>query len=214
MHRALDFLSLSKRSHRIDDEIYKEFRAAFPTLNIQALDEDQLKSDKSKKKWRPFCMAFEQKHSVRSAPLSRVLSRIAAQDFNMATLLRLHAHKDYDPNNVCIGIPLGVRSLFISCATGRSQCRASSSSRWRSRAIVKGRMSAFSASTRLSWRSRKQLKAKRTAKRTTPQRQLQLLQVLQMRTRRTKLELQHLLDPLLTMHRARLLTSLRLRNLD
>lgn len=39
---------------RADNEVYAAFRAAFPDMNIENIDEDEMKSEKGKAKWRAF----------------------------------------------------------------------------------------------------------------------------------------------------------------
>nr|XP_060643433.1 protein PBDC1 [Anolis sagrei ordinatus] len=73
------FLNLTKT----DDLIYSEFRKAFPDLKIDLLDEEDLKSDPAKEKWRPFCMQFDG----------------VVEDFNYGTLLRLDCNKEYTEEN-------------------------------------------------------------------------------------------------------------------
>ncbi|XP_036385645.1 protein PBDC1 [Megalops cyprinoides] len=73
------FLKLTK----VDDKIYSTFREEFGDLNIQVLDPEELKSDKAKEKWRPFCNKFEG----------------IVEDFNYGTLLRLDCQKDYTEEN-------------------------------------------------------------------------------------------------------------------
>ncbi|XP_066570587.1 protein PBDC1 isoform X2 [Amia ocellicauda] len=73
------FLKLTK----VDDMIFTEFRKTFSDLNIQVLNPDDLKSEESKEKWRPFCNQFDG----------------IVEDFNYGTLLRLDCQKDYTEEN-------------------------------------------------------------------------------------------------------------------
>ncbi|XP_068609189.1 protein PBDC1 [Brachionichthys hirsutus] len=73
------FLKLTK----MDDEIYESFRGLFKDLDIKLLREDDLKSDKAKEVWRPFCNQFEG----------------VTEDFNYGTLLRLDCEKEYSEKN-------------------------------------------------------------------------------------------------------------------
>ncbi|XP_062817271.1 protein PBDC1 isoform X2 [Anolis carolinensis] len=73
------FLNLTKT----DDLIFSEFRKAFPDLKINLLDEEDLKSEPAKEKWRPFCMQFDG----------------VVEDFNYGTLLRLDCSKEYTEEN-------------------------------------------------------------------------------------------------------------------
>lgn len=71
---------------RKDDFIYKRFRESFPDLEISRLKEDDLKSDESKAKWRPFCEEFKDE----------------VEDYNFASLLRIDSSKDYSDENTLV----------------------------------------------------------------------------------------------------------------
>lgn len=43
----------------MDDEIYRDFRQTFGSLRVDVIDEDKLKNDKSKARWRELCMRYE-----------------------------------------------------------------------------------------------------------------------------------------------------------
>ena len=73
--------------NRIDEELYQGFRELFPEMNVEVIDEDHMKSPAEKEKWRPFLMSFEKR----------------LEQFNFATLLRLNAKLEYDPDNTIIG---------------------------------------------------------------------------------------------------------------
>ncbi|XP_058473524.1 protein PBDC1 [Solea solea] len=73
------FLKLTK----VDDKIYSSFREIFKELDIKVLNQDDLKSNEAKERWRPFCNQFEG----------------VVQDFNYGTLLRLDCEKDYTEEN-------------------------------------------------------------------------------------------------------------------
>lgn len=73
------FLKLTKQ----DDQIYSSFRETFKDLDVKLLKTDDLKSDKAKEVWRPFCNQFEN----------------IVEDFNYGTLLRLDCTKDYTEEN-------------------------------------------------------------------------------------------------------------------
>jgi hypothetical protein len=74
--------------NRLDDELYNDFRKTFPTFKVDNIDEKKFKDEKSKKKWRPFCMRYENSDVV---------------DYNFATLLRLHCRRDYSSDNSVVG---------------------------------------------------------------------------------------------------------------
>ncbi|KAJ3299989.1 hypothetical protein HK104_005482 [Borealophlyctis nickersoniae] len=71
------------RLTKLDDELYDDFRANWPDMNVAELDENEFKTESSKAKWRDFIMKYEKK----------------VQDYNFGTLLRLHAAHDYAEDN-------------------------------------------------------------------------------------------------------------------
>uniref|UniRef100_A0AAX7TXZ5 Polysaccharide biosynthesis domain-containing protein n=1 Tax=Astatotilapia calliptera TaxID=8154 RepID=A0AAX7TXZ5_ASTCA len=77
------FLKLTK----MDDKIYSSFRETFKDLDVKLLNADDLKSEKAKETWRPFCNQFEG----------------LVEDFNYGTLLRLDCEKDYTEENTIFG---------------------------------------------------------------------------------------------------------------
>ncbi|KAK2964452.1 putative Protein PBDC1 like protein [Blattamonas nauphoetae] len=82
--KAMDPAKL--RLSPIDDKIYKRFREAFPDLNVEIINENELTSKEGKEKWRPFLMEFEK----------------SFDDWDMGTLLRINSHKDADQENTMI----------------------------------------------------------------------------------------------------------------
>lgn len=66
-----------------DDNIYKLFREVFPDLKVDVIVEDELKSDESKQKWRPFCEQFKG----------------IVEDYSFGTLIRSNCKKDYSEEN-------------------------------------------------------------------------------------------------------------------
>ncbi|XP_078421524.1 protein PBDC1 isoform X1 [Cetorhinus maximus] len=73
------FLKLTRE----DDLIYDEFRKQFRDMKVDILDQEELKSEAAKLRWRPFCLQFE----------------ALVEDFNYGTLLRLDCSKDYVEEN-------------------------------------------------------------------------------------------------------------------
>ncbi|KAI9137873.1 UPF0368 protein Cxorf26-like protein [Paraphysoderma sedebokerense] len=71
------------RLTKIDDEIYSEFKEAFPNLRIDKVEIEDFKSEKSKAAWREFIMKFEKK----------------VADYNFGTLLRMDCRGDYTDDN-------------------------------------------------------------------------------------------------------------------
>nr|CAG4644424.1 EOG090X0HAI [Lepidurus arcticus] len=70
----------------VDDQIYAEFRVLFPSLNVAHLNEEELKNEKAKAEWRPFCNNYKD----------------VVEDFSFATLLRLKADDEYSSENSVI----------------------------------------------------------------------------------------------------------------
>lgn len=70
----------------LDDIIYKVFREDFPNLKVNIIDENELKSEKGKAKWRPFCEKFKK----------------CVEDYSFGTLLRSDASKDYTETNTIL----------------------------------------------------------------------------------------------------------------
>jgi len=70
----------------IDDDIYLDFRDTFPDMKVNVFSEDEMKSEESKLKWRPFMLRYEKR----------------LDDFNILTLLRIDCEKDYTEDNSCV----------------------------------------------------------------------------------------------------------------
>ncbi|XP_043601297.1 protein PBDC1 [Bombus pyrosoma] len=66
-----------------DEQIYKTFRDAFPDLEVDKINEDELKSSEGKMKWRPFCEQFKG----------------LVEDYSFGTLLRADCEGDYSEEN-------------------------------------------------------------------------------------------------------------------
>ncbi|CAB0012665.1 unnamed protein product [Nesidiocoris tenuis] len=66
-----------------DDLIYTKFREMFPDLDVQSINEDEMKSDQGKAKWRPFCEQFKE----------------VVEDYSFGTLLRADVTMDYSEKN-------------------------------------------------------------------------------------------------------------------
>ncbi|CAJ0651722.1 7447_t:CDS:2 [Entrophospora sp. SA101] len=71
------------RLTRLDDEIYEDFMNSFTDIDIETIDEDLMKSDEGKKKWREWIMKYDTK----------------VKDYNFGTLLRKSAKRGYDEDN-------------------------------------------------------------------------------------------------------------------
>lgn len=74
------------RLTKIDDDIYKHFREAFPELKVGIVTHDQLKSDEAKETWRNFCETYKEQ----------------VADYNYGTLIRLDSEKEYSEANSII----------------------------------------------------------------------------------------------------------------
>lgn len=70
------------RLTKIDDEIYQSFRAKFPNLKIEIINEDQLKSAASKSLWRDWLMQYKERDEIK--------------DFHFGTLMRADCRKGYE----------------------------------------------------------------------------------------------------------------------
>ncbi|CAJ0586394.1 unnamed protein product, partial [Mesorhabditis spiculigera] len=88
------------RLHREHDEVYQAFRAGWPDLDVQAITEDDLKSEDAKNRWREFCDKFKE-----------------VDDFNLGTLLRKDAGQAYTENN-CIIAP---KIIFLAIEGARNR---------------------------------------------------------------------------------------------
>ncbi|XP_042333087.1 protein PBDC1 [Sceloporus undulatus] len=96
------FLKLTKA----DDRIYAEFRKAFQELRVDLLDQEELKSEPAKEKWRPFCLQFEGQ----------------VEDFNYGTLLRLDCSKEYTEENTIFATR--IQFFAIEIARNREGCNS------------------------------------------------------------------------------------------
>ncbi|KAL4067396.1 hypothetical protein V8B97DRAFT_2024974 [Scleroderma yunnanense] len=78
---------------KLDDEIFDHVMSAFPELGenehkkLIKLDEDWLKSEEGKKRWRAFINAYEKK----------------VKDFNFGSLIRTNAREEYSETNTIFG---------------------------------------------------------------------------------------------------------------
>ena len=96
-------ISVDPRSLKLtpfDDQIYKIFREDFPTFNVNYIDENELKSDASKIKWRSFIEKFNK-----------------IEDFSFGTLIRVDSSKDFSPENAI----LVVRIQFLAIEIARNR---------------------------------------------------------------------------------------------
>ncbi|XP_057665909.1 protein PBDC1 [Diorhabda carinulata] len=70
----------------VDDIIYKVFREEFPKMELEVINENELKSTKEKAKWRPYCERF----------------KTLVEDYSFGTLLRADAKEDYKEENTIL----------------------------------------------------------------------------------------------------------------
>uniref|UniRef100_A0A6T6L3H5 Polysaccharide biosynthesis domain-containing protein n=1 Tax=Rhodosorus marinus TaxID=101924 RepID=A0A6T6L3H5_9RHOD len=75
-----------------DAELYAAFRAAFPDLAVNVIDEEQMKSKEGKANWRAFLDGF--------------VKRYVEEDYNFGTLLRVDSSGKYDEANTTL-VPRG-----------------------------------------------------------------------------------------------------------
>jgi hypothetical protein len=66
-----------------DDKIYKAFKECFPDQKVDFINEDELKSEAGKQKWRPFCEQFKD----------------FVEDYSFGTLLRSDCTCEYTQEN-------------------------------------------------------------------------------------------------------------------
>ncbi|TPX32237.1 hypothetical protein SmJEL517_g04632 [Synchytrium microbalum] len=82
-----------------DGDLYDDFRAEFPELDVHALNvDDDFKSEKAKAKWREFHTKYEKK----------------IQDYNFGTLLRINADEEYTQENTFFVTRLQFYAVEIS----------------------------------------------------------------------------------------------------
>ncbi|KAJ2077078.1 hypothetical protein H4R24_005340 [Coemansia sp. RSA 988] len=108
MHHAETYMKLLRsvgpgkfRLCPIEDELYKDFRKNFPTLNIAHLDADDFKTEASKAKWREFINKYE--------------NRIT--DFNFGSLVRIDCKGDYTEENSMFAM----RTQFLCIEIARNK---------------------------------------------------------------------------------------------
>ncbi|XP_050531289.1 protein PBDC1 [Daktulosphaira vitifoliae] len=80
-----------------DDKIYKEFRRLFPDLKLDILNEDEVKSDASKIKWRRFSEIYKN-----------------MENYNFGTLLRKDVREDYSEINSFIVIRIQFYAIELA----------------------------------------------------------------------------------------------------
>ncbi|XP_015794752.1 protein PBDC1 [Tetranychus urticae] len=90
-------LKLTKK----DDMIYETFKETFPDFKLDVISTDDLKSEESKNKWRPFCETFKGE----------------VEDYNFASLVRLDCKGDYSEENTVV-VPR-IQFLAIEIARNR-----------------------------------------------------------------------------------------------
>ncbi|XP_021352283.1 protein PBDC1-like [Mizuhopecten yessoensis] len=97
--------SLLKLTNK-DDEIYKNFRQAFPNMAIDVLKEDELKTTDAKSTWRPFVQSYEGE----------------VEDYNFGTLVRKDCTGDISDDNTVL--VLRIQFLAIEIARNREGLNA------------------------------------------------------------------------------------------
>ena len=86
---------------KYDDEIYTAFRKTFPEIKIGKISIEMLKTEEAKEKWRLFIDIFKS----------------LLKEFDLGTLLRMDASKDYEPDN-CEVVP---RLQFLAIEIARNR---------------------------------------------------------------------------------------------
>ncbi|KAJ3036563.1 polysaccharide biosynthesis domain containing protein 1 [Rhizophlyctis rosea] len=110
LHHAETYIKLLKavdpsklKLTRVDEDLYKAFRASWPDLNIESLDLEEFKEEKSKAKWRDFskeCVFTQWETQV--------------NDHNFGTLLRIRSAEDYEEDNTFFAIRLQFYAIEIA----------------------------------------------------------------------------------------------------
>ncbi|CRK93093.1 CLUMA_CG006601, isoform A [Clunio marinus] len=80
-----------------DDIIFTAFRDEFPDLKVDVLNEDDLKNDLSKMKWRNFIERFNK-----------------LEDYSFGTLIRADASKEFSPENSIFVVRLQFLAIEIA----------------------------------------------------------------------------------------------------
>jgi len=84
-----------------DNYIYKDFRATFPKLRIDMINEEDLKSEKAKTEWRSFCQKYEK----------------IVDNYNLGVLIRQDCRGEYSEENSIFAIR--IQWLAIEIARNR-----------------------------------------------------------------------------------------------
>jgi hypothetical protein len=93
-------VSLIKLNNLLFKFLFRAFREEFPDLRVDVIDENELKSDDSKYKWRRFIENFDK-----------------LEDFSMGTLIRADSKKEFSPDNSI----LVVRIQFLAFEIARNR---------------------------------------------------------------------------------------------
>lgn len=97
-------------THRHDDELYTTFKEAFPEYfegsleRIKKIDEDKLKSNEEKPRWRKWLKRWETDISVSRLTHTRCLTHSSPADYNFGTLLRVDAHDEFTERNAMFAV--------------------------------------------------------------------------------------------------------------
>lgn len=89
------------RLTKIDGALYDDFRRTFPSLKLELVDEDEIKSPEAKAQWRAFCENYKE----------------TVEDYNYGTLLRLDCGRDYSAANSIV-VP---RVQFLAIELARNK---------------------------------------------------------------------------------------------
>jgi len=84
-----------------DNYIYKDFRATFPKLKVDVIDEEDLKSETAKTEWRSFCQKYEK----------------IVDNYNLGVLIRQNCRGEYSEENSMFAIR--IQWLAIEIARNR-----------------------------------------------------------------------------------------------
>ncbi|KAI9310100.1 putative polysaccharide biosynthesis protein [Dichotomocladium elegans] len=83
---------------KIDDEIYADFEATFPEIDVKHLNDAHFKSSEAKEKWRKWINKYEKR----------------VNEFNFGTLIRIDYRDDYLEQNTMFGVRMQFYAIEIA----------------------------------------------------------------------------------------------------
>ncbi|CDH50671.1 duf757 domain-containing protein [Lichtheimia corymbifera JMRC:FSU:9682] len=83
---------------KIDDEIYEDFEATFPEIDVKHLNDEHFKTPKAKEKWRNWVNKYEKR----------------VNEFNFGSLIRIDYREDYLEQNTMFGVRMQFYAIEIA----------------------------------------------------------------------------------------------------